>query len=92
MEYKQALDEETSPGYVAGEVETGTIHPLKDRGSVWFVEIETTTGDQHKRLVQVISRADNGRLLSRLQPDKPVDITDLPFKLRPGKLHLSEAK
>lgn len=89
MEYREALDEETDTRYVAGDAKNGTITPIEDRGNVWFVDLETTAGNRHKRTVQVISQSDNGRLLTRLKPNSKLEVTGAGFKLRPGKLHLT---
>jgi len=89
MEYREALDEETDTEYVAGDAKNGTITPIEDRGSVWFVDLETTTGSRHKKTVRVISQSNNGRLLTRLKPNSKLEVAEAGFKLRPGKLHLT---
>lgn len=89
MKYKEAQDKQTDAEYMAGEAKSGIIVPIEDRNKAWFIDLETETGDRHKKTVRVISQSNNGQLLSILEPESKVEVAHTAFKLRPGKLHLT---
>jgi|AntDeeMinimDraft_5_1070356.scaffolds.fasta_scaffold01148_8 hypothetical protein len=91
MRYDSALEQQTARQYDNGTVEKGVIKPIEDRGSVWFVEISTSDGRHHRKLIQLIRRSENGRVTGNVKPDSSLEISSERFKLTPGQLDLRES-